>query len=398
VVSASASRVSDVTPFAPAVDMAPYSPASTVHQITRQLGTIAKTLFDRGSLREAIAILGPITETTVDPAILSLAARIHSRLGEPERAIPYLCRAVRLDQNNDKALERLEKLSNQLQPKVAKLSNRLQKTTEALLKKPRFRDSLGDVMQFAQSTGFEPGCIIDVGIATGTPGLYEAYPNAMFVLFDPIEENEVFMKDLCVRYPQARYYLAAAGRHRGRQTISVDPSYSGSRFVAAVGRHVHGVDREVPVLAIDDVVAELGCHGPFIIKVDTEGSELEVLEGAHQVMQHTDMLILESRTWPIGNAPQLYEILHRLRAWGFVAYDIINRNYNDAAGFLKQFDLIAVKEHGFFRQRSSYRNISGSEPVDQVLNEAVTRKLSKRQALLDQLGERKARTQIGGVE
>ncbi len=367
-------------------------------EITRQLETVAKSLYHRGSLREAIAVLGRIAETTVNPAILSLAARIHSKLDEPGRAIPYLCRSVRLNPQDDKALARLQKLTNRLQPTLEQLSNRLQKTTKQLRRKQRFRDSLGDVMLFAKSTGFEPGYIIDVGIATGTPGLYEAYPNAMFVLFDPIVENEAFMRDICVRYPQARYYLAAAGRHRGRQTMSVDPSYSASRFVETVGRHGHGVAREVLVLAIDDVVAELGCHGPFIIKVDTEGSELEMLEGARLVMQNTDMLILESRTWPIGNAPQLYEMLHRLKEWGFVAYDIINRNYNDAAGFLKQFDLVAVKERGFFRERPSYKDISQSESVDQMFKEFVEGKLRKREALPDQLAEREARTQTGGVE
>ena len=88
-----------------------------------------------------------------------------------------------------------------------------------------------------------------------------------------------------------------------------------------------------------------------------------MLEGAHQVMGDTEMLILESRTWPIGKAPQLYEILRRLKEWGFVAFDLINRNYNDVAGFLKQFDLVAVKENGFFRTRSSYQDFSRSDQV-----------------------------------
>jgi len=366
-----------------------------VHKITRQLETVSKSLYNRGSLREVIAVLDPVAETTVDPAILSLLAKTHSKLGKPERAIPYMCRAIRLNPKDNKALESLENLSTRLQ----KTTTRLQKNYEKLLKRRRFvRDSLGEVMQFAKSTGFEPGCIIDVGIATGTPGLYETYPDAMFVLFDPIAENEVFMKDICERYPQARYYLAAAGSSHGRQTLSVDPTYGGSRFVESVGRHSHGVDREVPVLAIDDVVAELGCRGPFVIKVDTEGSELEVLEGAHQVMGDTEMLILESRTWPIGKAPQLYEMLRRLKEWGFVAFDLINRNYNDVAGFLKQFDLVAVKENGFFRTPSSYQVLSQAESVDQLFKEIVAGKLSKRQALLDKLAEREAGTQAGGPE
>ena len=99
---------------------------------------------------------------------------------------------------------------------------------------------------------------------------------------------------------------------------------------------------------------------------------------------------LESRTWPIDNAPQLYEILGRLKEWGFVAFDIINRNYHDVAGYLKQFDLVAVKEDSFFRTPASYTSLAHPESVRQVFENIIAGKLRKRQLLLERLGERTA--------
>ena len=59
---------------------------------------------------------------------------------------------------------------------------------------------------------------------------------------------------------------------------------------------------------------------------------------------------------------------------------------------------MAVKENGFFRTRSSYQDLSQAESVDQVFKEIVAGKLSKRQALLDNLAEREAGKQARGAE
>ena len=38
------------------------------------------------------------------------------------------------------------------------------------------------------------------------------------------------------------------------------------------------------VVRLDDVASELALHGPFVLKADVEGAELEVLAGATQVL------------------------------------------------------------------------------------------------------------------
>ena len=38
--------------------------------------------------------------------------------------------------------------------------------------------------------GFQPATIIDVGVANGTPDIYESFPDAYYVLIDAVVEYE----------------------------------------------------------------------------------------------------------------------------------------------------------------------------------------------------------------
>lgn len=221
-------------------------------------------------------------------------------------------------------------------------------------KAEREHDSIGQVMDLVADAGLEIATIVDVGVARGTPGLYERYPHARLLLIDPVPENEVFMREIAARHPNASYHMAAAANRAGKLTMSVDPGVSGSRLVEVVGAHGVGRDIEVETVRLDELVRQQDAAGPYVIKADTEGAELFVLEGATGILPQTELLILETRVTRIGEAPELFEILAFLKQHGFVAFDIIDRNYNDAAGYLKQFDLVAVREDGMLRDRKTF--------------------------------------------
>lgn len=249
-------------------------------------------------------------------------------------------------------------------------------------KRMQQRDSIGEVMAFIRDKGFRPGTIFDIGVNTGTPGLYDDFPDAKYVLVDPLEENAVFMKELCERVSDGHYFLAAAAATAGEVEMSVAPSFGGSGM-AKVYAHKDGSRRRVPALTLDDLAAKVGAKPPYLLKIDTEGAELEVLEGAQAVLAKTELLILEVRLRPIGNAPQLQETLAYLKTRGFVAYDFIDRNYHDRDRTLKQLDLVAVKEEGFFRTHRKYRALSGSVTVD--IKDIHASKLTQRKQALEKL-------------
>ncbi len=249
--------------------------------------------------------------------------------------------------------------------------------------KTPIRDSIGDVMRFVCELGFKPATIIDVGVNTGTPGLLEFSPDSKIIMIDPIAESETFMQNIAARFKDAHYELAAATSKEGSVTMSVYPSFGGSSVVEVVGRQNQGVDRVVPAYRVDTLARKHRCSGPYVIKVDVEGGEMDVLAGATGILQETELLILETRIRPFANAPQYLAVIDQLREYGFVPYDFIDRNYHDGDGSLKQFDLVAVKLNGFFRNEAEYTPFK--EFTKDMQEDIIAGKLKQRKHLEEKL-------------
>lgn len=322
----------------------------------------ANTLREEQKYVAALAELEALAQENPNVAdIYNAQARVYMDLGMQRKAHQMLAQSILCDPNNHKAALTLSR-------------NILKKA------KTPIRDSIADIMLFAKQLQFKPNTIIDVGVNTGTPGLFEFFPNAKLLMIDPISENEPFMEYIASLYGDAHYDVCAASTNKGELTMSVFPSYGGSAVIEVVGRQMKSVDRKVPACRIDDLVEKYGATGPFVIKVDTEGGEMDVLGGATKTLEQTEMLILETRVRPYLNAPVLLDVTDKLRSWGFLPYDFIDRNYNDADGTLKQFDVVAVRENGYFRTSEQYTPFASM--TSELLDTIVSGKLHKRDGQL----------------
>lgn len=220
--------------------------------------------------------------------------------------------------------------------------------------KPARASMAGGVAQLA-AMGFEPRTVIDVGVANATAELYETFKNASIFLIEPLVEFEPFLRRICGTY-KAQYVLAAAGPEAGSATINVHPDKFGSSLLKeAEGGAVDGVPRSVPVITIDEECAKRNLTGPYLVKVDVQGAELQVLAGATQTLGESEAVVLEVSLFGfmIGG-PQLYDIVRWMRQCGFVVYDIFGGHYRPLDGALAQVDMIFVREDGPFRGSHAY--------------------------------------------
>jgi len=144
-----------------------------------------------------------------------------------------------------------------------------------------------------------PQTIFDVGVAKGTPWLYDAFPDAYFVLVEPVQENIPHMRRI-LRRVSGTYVLAAAGSEQGTATINIEPERKGMTSLlertveTASGEHLE--HRQVPVVTLDSVTRGQGATPPFGLKIDTEGFELEVVHGAREMLTMTEFVIAETST------------------------------------------------------------------------------------------------------
>ncbi len=207
--------------------------------------------------------------------------------------------------------------------------------------------------------GLNPPTIIDAGAGNGTPELYQVFPESYYLLIEPLQEFEADLIRILKQY-KGVYILAAAGCDNSQITMNVhsDHLYGSSVFKESMGAEADGFERVVPQIRVDDLVQNNNCIPPFLFKIDVQGAELDVLEGAKLTIAETEAVILEVSFFEfMQGAPVFYDVVHYMKMKGFAVWDILpgwNRPLDDALG---QVDIVFVKENGIFRKDHSYSTV-----------------------------------------
>ncbi len=226
------------------------------------------------------------------------------------------------------------------------------------------RRALPAVLAHYRRLGLAPATIIDVGVGPGTPELYQAFPDAKLVLVEPLEEWRGQLEQVQRERP-AEVVIAAAGPHAGEVEITVHrvPACS-SMLGARRGDDAEAVRRTVPMLRLDDLAAERGLTGPFVVKVDVEGGELEVLAGAMQVLRESELVLLEVSLFElVAGAPLLHEVVSWMHHHGFVVADIYNGHNRLLDGALAQLDVAFLRADGRFRAQQAYATAAQADAL-----------------------------------
>lgn len=220
----------------------------------------------------------------------------------------------------------------------------------------RTRRSICESYSLLKKIGFQPETVIDVGVASGTTQLYKAFSDSYFLLIEPLKEFESYLKLILERY-KGSYVMAAAGSHSGQVTFNVhdDHLMGSSVYKESMGTQADGHEVTVPMIRIDDIVKKKRLNGPFLIKADVQGAELDALNGATHVLIEAEVVVLEASLFEfMKGAPQFFDVVSYMKSRDFVVYDIIlgwNRPLDNALG---QVDIVFVKDNGIFRQDHSY--------------------------------------------
>jgi FkbM family methyltransferase len=219
------------------------------------------------------------------------------------------------------------------------------------------RQSLYGALRHARRLGIRPASVIDVGAAFGTPELYDLFPEARHVLVEPLDTYRPFLEAVVARYPHMEYVIAAATSRPGPVTMHVHADLVGSSMYVETedSSGLNDTPQSVPGLTLDDLCAERSIPGPYLIKVDVQGAELDVLAGAARVLEQTDYIVLETSLFGFyKHGAQLYDVLRFMCERGLVPYDLVGPAYRPLDGALAQVDVAFVKQDGPLRSVHAY--------------------------------------------
>ncbi len=145
---------------------------------------------------------------------------------------------------------------------------------------------------------YQPKTVFDVGVGYGTYPLYEAFPEARFILVEPLRNFEVTLNRIAARYNCEIFYKAVSNVE-GTRKINLDTedleksSFDDRTPLTRTGNRLER--QEVEVTTLDKIFKECAdVQKPILLKIDTEGHELKILQGSPSLLSATDTVIMEA--------------------------------------------------------------------------------------------------------
>lgn len=167
--------------------------------------------------------------------------------------------------------------------------------------------------------------IIDVGVADGTPDLYARFPDARLELFEPSPNHHLNLSAGILAQRPGHLHPVALGSQQGTSDLFLT-GRTGSNLLGPTRKSASQVQTvRVDVRRLDDILMVEDLHKPCLLKIDTEGYELEVLRGATQLLQHLQTIVVEMHfNKPSSYFP--YQIVNMLHDSGFQLVDMLDHH------------------------------------------------------------------------
>jgi FkbM family methyltransferase len=220
-----------------------------------------------------------------------------------------------------------------LQSVLAKLGFRLVRINEG----PRPSEGLDPFFSLLQRLGFAPKHILDVGANRGnwTRTAIKHFPAARYTLVEPQDDLKAHIRDLLDRGCKIQWINAGAGDKSGTMPMSISSRDDSSTFVLTDrhGQTTGSQQTAVPVKTLNEIVSSSGAPPPEMVKIDAEGSDLQVLAGASGLLGKTDIFLVEAVV--CGNYENsVAEVVKFMAAAGYRLIDITDLNRSPRHGVL----------------------------------------------------------------
>lgn len=203
--------------------------------------------------------------------------------------------------------------------------------------------------------GYQPSIIFDIGSSNTvwSAMAWMVFPQARFHLFEPLAElSDAYSAGkrqhpaICRFLENATYRIhpVALGQTNGRCAFRWFDGDAGSTSLPMKEHGSAAKSIDLPMLRLDDLVMGEKLPWPDLIKLDTQGSELEILRGASLCLEKSKIVFLEC--WLTkGYGPETPLFLDMANLLYQSGYDLfgIGGEFRDDNGLAVTKDAVFVK-------------------------------------------------------
>jgi FkbM family methyltransferase len=186
----------------------------------------------------------------------------------------------------------------------------------------------------------EVSTVVDVGASDGrwSAEMMRVYPKAAYLLIEANEVHEPALARFRERHPNVQYTIAAASDSVGEVYFDGSDAFGGVASVEEIPGFV-----SMRATTID--AAAKGLHAPFLIKLDTHGHEVPILNGGANTIAQASALVVECYNFQVTpEALRFHEMCDFLGRRGFRCIDAFDLMYRPGDGAFWQMDLLFVRE------------------------------------------------------
>ncbi len=198
--------------------------------------------------------------------------------------------------------------------------------------------------------GYQPVHFVDVGAnhGTWTREALKYFPDAYYTLLEPQYWLQNSVNDILTTNKKVTFHTVGAGAVSGNFKFTIHDRDDSCSFVyPAAEAAIQGFKQiELPVVTLNEFLADSGLPSPDIIKIDAEGSDLEVLKGASNYLGVTEVFMVEAGVVNKEFNNSFYKIINFMEANGYRLFDLTDLNRPFQPPVLWLVELVFVRKGG----------------------------------------------------
>jgi len=222
-----------------------------------------------------------------------------------------------------------------------------------------YRQKLNHTLRYLIKNKVEINTIYDIGAFNGNWSTFlskTSLKNSKFFLFEANKENEVHLKK-----SNFKYFITVLSDIKKKVKFYSKVWSGDSYYFENSNFYERNLDsKEVNTSTLNSLVQENNIPLPNLVKIDTQGSEIDILKGGDKILSNCSLIYLECPIieYNLG-APNFVKYIDYLSSINFTPYEICEVHHVDRA--LVQIDVLFLKT-------SLLKKINPQKKVLNILN------------------------------